>query len=38
MGNMVKIEYPNGVKDTRNGKVYSQVIVKPEDAKYFVEA
>lgn len=34
----VRISFPKGVKDTRNGEVYSEVIVKEADAKWFVEA
>lgn len=34
----VKITYPNGVKDKRNGMVNSEAIVKEEDKDWFVEA
>lgn len=34
----VKITAPNGVMDIRNKTVYSQVICKTKDIKYFVEA
>lgn len=34
----VKITAPGGVMDTRNGRVYSQVVCKTKDTKYFVEA
>lgn len=34
----VLLTAPNGVKDIRNGQVYSEAEVKAEDARYFVEA
>lgn len=34
----VKLAAPGGVMDTRNKTVYSQVICKIKDTKYFVEA
>lgn len=34
----VKLTAPNGVKDTRNGAVYSEAVVKAEDVRWFVEA
>lgn len=35
---MVRLTSENGVKDTRNGKVYSEVVVKTADVKHFVDA
>lgn len=33
----VKLTSPNGVKDTRNGETYSEVVCKDTDEKWFVE-
>jgi len=33
----VKLSAPNGVKDKRNGQVYSEVVVKEINVKNFVE-
>lgn len=32
----VLLSSPNGVKDTRNGRIYSEAEVKAADVKYFV--
>lgn len=39
LGNgMFKLTAPNGVKDTRNGRVYREAVVHQNEIKFFVAA
>lgn len=35
---MVRLTAPNGIKDTRNGNIYSEVECKKENVKYYTKA
>lgn len=37
MEEIVKITSPRGVKDTRNGRIFCEVVCKVKDAKFFVK-